>query len=117
MRQREAVIDVYKLAFGLFLLISPWLFAFAYDPARINAIATGTPLTLVSGLAIIVFAEWEEWISLLIGFWVLASPWLLGFPHSSGMHIAVFVGVAVIYLSILELWLIHNPEWPPPMKS
>jgi hypothetical protein len=117
MRQREAVIDIYKLALGLFLIVSPWLFAFSYSPARTNAIAAGAFLTLVSSLAVFVFAKWEEWIGLLIGCWVLASPWLLGFPHSSGMHIAVFVGITVVYLSALELWLIYNPEWPPPASS
>jgi hypothetical protein len=117
MRQREAVIDVYKLAVGLFLIGSPWLFAFPYSPARTNAVAAGALLTVISGLAILVFAKWEEWISLLIGCWVLISPWVLGFPHSSSMHVAVFVGITVIYLSFLELWLIYNPDWSSPVSS
>ena len=117
MRPRETPVDLYKLALCLFLILSPWLFAFSFNPARTNAIAAGAFLTSISALAIFVFSKWEEWVGLLIGFWVLASPWILGFPHSSGMHVAVFVGIAVIYLSTLELWLIYNPEWPPSTDS
>jgi len=37
---------------------------------------------------------------------------VLGVPHhTAGMHVAVTVGAAVTFLSLLELWLIHNPGW------
>jgi SPW repeat-containing protein len=111
MRRREAVIDLYKVVLGSFLFVSPWLFAFSYGPARADAFASGAILVLVSGLTIFAFTKWEEWISLLIGCWVLASPWVLGFPHRSGMHVAAAVGAVIVYLSALELWLIHNRDW------
>jgi hypothetical protein len=111
MRRREAVIDLYQVLLGSFLFVSPWLFSFSYGPARANAFASGAILVLVSGLTIFAFTELEEWISLLIGCWVLASPWVLDFPHRSGMHVAVVVGAVIVYLSALELWLIHNRDW------
>jgi hypothetical protein len=114
MRRREAVIDLYQVLLGSFLFVSPWLFSFSYGPARANALASGAILVLVSGLTIFAFTELEEWISLLIGCWVLASPWVLGFPHQSGMHVAVVVGAVIVYLSALELWLIHNRDWWKP---
>ena len=73
--------------------------------------AAGAVLMLVSLLAIAAFREWEEWVNLAIGCWVIASPWILDFPHRSAMHVAVLIGSIVVFLSLLELWLIHNPRW------
>ncbi|MBX9823830.1 MAG: SPW repeat protein [Xanthobacteraceae bacterium] len=112
MKRYETPFDLYNAALGAFLFVSPWLFAYAYQPARVSAFASGALLMLVSLLAIVAFRAWEEWINLAIGCWIVASPWILEFPHRSGMHVAVGVGAVVIYLSLLELWLTRNPGWP-----
>jgi hypothetical protein len=39
---------------------------------------------------------------------LLASPYVLDLPHEAGMRVAIFVGAAVTFLALLELWLIHN---------
>jgi SPW repeat-containing protein len=111
MKRREAVFDLYNVILGAFLFVSPWLFAYGYEPAREDAFASGTLLALASLAAIAAFREWEEWVNLAIGLWVLASPFVLHFPHKSGMHVAIAVGAVVTYLTLLELWLIRNPGW------
>ena len=111
MKRYEASFDLYNAVLGAFLFVSPWLFAFGYEPARESAFASGALLVLISLLAIVAFREWEEWINLAIGCWILASPWVLQFPHRSSMHVATAVGAIVVYLSVVELWLIHNPGW------
>src|SRR3954451_25476613 len=110
MKRSEAVLDLYNAGLGAFLFISPWLFAYSYGPARAGAFAAGAVLALVSLLAIAAFREWEEWINLAIGCWVLASPFVLEFPHRNAMHVAVGVGAVVVFLALLELFLIHNPD-------
>jgi hypothetical protein len=112
MQRREAVLDIYNAVLGAFLFISPWLFAYSYGPARADAFAAGAVLALVSLLAIAAFREWEEWVNLAIGCWILASPFVLEFPHRSAMHVAVGVGAAVVFLALLELFLVHHPGWP-----
>jgi SPW repeat-containing protein len=114
MKRREAALDLYNAILGAFLFVSPWLFAMSYGPARVDAFASGAVLMAASLLAIVAFREWEEWINLAIGIWVLASPWVLHFPHRASMHITVFVGSVVTFLALLELWLIHNPGWTEP---
>ncbi|MBN8964835.1 MAG: SPW repeat protein [Rhizobiales bacterium] len=110
-RRREAAIDLYNVILGSFLFVSPWLFAFNSDTAREGAFVAGALVVLVSMLALAAFAEWEEWVNLAIGCWLLVSPFVLDFPHKTGMHVAIVVGVTVTFLSLLELWLIHNPGW------
>ena len=80
---------------------------------RFDAWLSGAVLALSSAVTIFAFAEWEEWINLLIGCWILASPWALNFRHTTAADISIVVGAVVIYLSLLELWYIHfsfNPS-------
>jgi hypothetical protein len=71
------------------------------EGARIDLWASGAAIAAMSVAAIIAFSDWEEWTKLLIGFWLMVSPWMLGFAHTGAMHVGIWVGAA------LELWLVH----------
>ena len=107
MRRREAVCDIYNLVTAALLILSPWLFALTRQSARTDAWLSGLVIAWLSVAGLVLFAEWEEWIVLICGAWVAASPWLLGFPHTVAMRIDVGIGIVVMYLAALELWLIH----------
>ena len=62
--RRESALDVYT--FGLFLFVSPWLFAYANEVARIDVWASGAAITAIS-IAILAFSAWEECFNLLLG--------------------------------------------------
>ena len=66
--RRESALDFYTVAFGLFLFVSPWLFAYADEKARIDLWASGAAIAAMSVAAITAFSDWEEWTKLLIGF-------------------------------------------------
>jgi SPW repeat len=106
-RRREAVCDIYNLVIAAVLIVSPWLFALTRETARADAWLSGIIIASLSCAALLLFAEWEEWIVLVCGAWVVASPWLLGFPHTVAMRLDVGIGIVVMYLAGLELWLIH----------
>jgi hypothetical protein len=106
-RPREYVLDIYKLVLGGFVALSPWLFAFRYEAARLESVASGMLVVAISIAALIAFADWEEWAVLALGLWLIASPWALGFPVAAAMKIHIGVGLALVYLAGLELWLIH----------
>ena len=57
----------------------------------------------MSAAAILAFREWEEWVSLLAGLWMIISPFLLGFAHTPAMHVNIGIGCAVMFLAGLEL--------------
>ena len=73
-RRPEAILDVYNLVLGAALFVSPWLFAFSQGAASIDARLGGAAIVAASIAALLVFAEWEEWIALLAGLWMVASP-------------------------------------------
>jgi len=103
----EAILDVYTLILAVFLFLTPWLFAFSRGNVRIEIWASSLLLALTSCGAIVAFAKWEEWTSLLLGLWVTAAPWIFNFQHTTAAKVSVGVGCVVAFLTALELWLIH----------
>jgi hypothetical protein len=108
--RREAVLDLYSLMVGLFLFASPWLFAFANENARIDIWATSALIAATSIIAIVMFSNWEEWLNLLLGFWLVVSPWALGFTHTTAMHISIGAGFVLTFMAALELWLMNYDQ-------
>jgi hypothetical protein len=110
--RRETILDVYTLALGAFLFVAPWLFSYAYETARADDWVSSAIVVASSAAALLAFSEWEEWVSMMVGLWVLASPWLLGFQHARAMAVNVAVGLLIAFMSALELWLIHYHPAP-----
>jgi hypothetical protein len=106
-RRPLAVLDIYNLVLGAFVFVSPWLFAFAHGPAGIDARASGAAIAAASIAALLMFAEWEEWIVLVAALWLVISPFALGFVHTTAMHVSIAIGLPVAYIAALELWLLH----------
>src|ERR1700756_666904 len=92
--------DVINLILGAFLFISPWLFSFAPGAESWNAWIAGAFIAVLSIAALSAFAEWEEWLNLIVGLWVIISPWALKFSGSvDAMRTAVIVGAIVAILA------------------
>lgn len=105
------------LAFGLWLLISPWwLQYFTGRPytdetaASWNSIFLGLAVAIIAVWALALPQKWEEWTNLALGLWLVASPWALRFDTYTvatvnmvvvGGTIALFaaVGLGRLYLS------------------
>ena len=110
--RRQSALDFYTAAFGLFLFVSPWLFAYANHNARLDLWVSGAAIAAISIAAIVAFSNWEEWLNLLLGLWLIASPWLLGFAHSRAMHVSIALGILVAFMAALELWLVnYEPQY------
>lgn len=70
--------------------------------------ASGIAIAVISLAAMAAYSNWEEWANLLLGLWLIASPWLLGFAHTRAMHFTIGVGVIVTFMAALELWLVYD---------
>lgn len=72
--------DSASLILGLWLIASPWMLGFAgMQLAMWNAVLFGALITIMALMALVDFHEWEEWTDLVIGAWLIVSPWILGF--------------------------------------
>ena len=118
--RRESALDVYNLLFAVVLLAAPWLFALTNSTGKIDLWASGAAIAAISLAALVAFARWEEWANLLLGLWLIASPWLLGFAHTRAMHFSVGLGCLVAFMALLELWLLYeatHAERAPPSTT
>jgi hypothetical protein len=108
----ESVLDFYNLGLAVVLFASPWYFARANSTATTDLRASAAAIALLSLAAMVAFANWKEWVNLLLGVWLIASPWVLGFAHTSAMHFSIGIGATVAFLAVLELWLVYDASHP-----
>ena len=112
--RRESAINVYPLLFGLFLFVSPWLFAYVGAAARFDLWISGAAIAAMSIVALVAFSDWEEWLNVALGAWLMLSPWVLGFAHTRAMHVCIGIGALVTFVAALELWVSKfDPEYSP----
>ena len=107
-RRQSMVLDLYNLVFAVFLLVSPWLFSYVRESARIDTWASGGAVAVLAIAAIITYANWKEWLNLLLGAWLIVSPWVLGFTHTWAMHVCIGVGIAVALVAATELGFVEG---------
>jgi len=102
--------------FGALLFVSPWLLGFAGETAGWNAWIAGAVLVAISLTAVVRFSEWEQWIDLGVGAWILAAPWTLHFAAgSSQVKMHVLAGGVATILSALEL--VEEHRAPPQLRT
>jgi hypothetical protein len=106
--RKESILDIYNLLLALFLLATPWLFAYRNGEATIDVWVSSAAVAVVSVLALIAFSSWEEWLNLLLGAWLIISPWVIGFTHTRAMHWSIAIGMAVTFFAAIELFLIYD---------
>src|SRR4030088_3634723 len=100
--------DVANLVLGAFLFFSPWMFGFDAGKVSQNAYISGIVIAVLAIAALAAFAVWEEWLNLIVGLWVLISPWVLGFQGTTAMTVHVVIGAAVAILAGIELWIMSR---------
>jgi hypothetical protein len=79
--------------------------------------ASSAAIAVISLAAIVAFSNWEEWANVVLGMWLIVSPWVLGFTHTTAMHLSVGVGAAVAFLAALELLLLYDASTAHAPKS
>jgi hypothetical protein len=75
--RRDAILDIYLLA--VFLFVSPWLFAFVNRTRRADDWLSAALVAVISFAGLVAFREWQAWINFILGMWISAFPWILGF--------------------------------------
>lgn len=100
--------DVANLILGAILFLSPWIVQYPAGHATQNAWISGLVIAVLSIAALSAFAVWEEWLNLIVGLWVLVSPWVLKFTGTTAQSIHVVIGIIVAVLAAVELYLLSQ---------
>ncbi|MGA8516405.1 MAG: SPW repeat protein [Burkholderiaceae bacterium] len=107
MKQVKHWQDPLNAVLGACLVLSPWSWSLGYTDLQVatfNAVIIGAALIATALGAMLFPKAWEEWAEAVLGLWMLASPWVLGFAgHRPAMLVAVIVGAAVMLLALWTL--------------
>ena len=95
--------DLVNLILGVWMLVSPWILGFQSESGTAaNAVILGVLIAAVALIASVRAMAWQEWTNLVLGVWLIISPWVLRFSHTTAaMWDAVIVGILV---ALLALW-------------
>lgn len=96
------------LILGAWLFFSPFIIGYTQTAAASNAYVIGIAVVLFAILALIDMRVWEEWVNLVLGVWLVISPFVLGYSELVGAtwnH--VIVGLLIAGDAV---WAIAQPE-------
>jgi hypothetical protein len=101
--------DWVNLVLGALLAISPWALGYAENQAAMwGALVVGVAIALISVIDLGKPAAWEEWVNLVLGLWLIISPFALGFSTvAAAAWSAIVAGVLV---AIFAAWALYNKE-------
>jgi hypothetical protein len=96
--------DWSDLAVGVALFISPWALQFSdISVAAWNAWVCGLIIMIMAAYSLFVaLKEWEHWNGIVIGGWLMAAPWALGFGS--------IASVTAVHI-VLGAFLIASEGW------
>jgi SPW repeat len=92
-------VDWVNIILAAWLAASPWLLVGAAGdgPAAWSSWSAGTGLVMLALLAMYRPAVWSDAMGIMLGAWLIASPWVLGFASATvALANAVIMGSLVI---------------------
>ena len=97
--------DPVSALIGVWLVISPWVLDINGNLAAVGCfVLIGTLIVVVAVGAVFVLQAWEEWVEIILGAWLIGSPWVLEYTNiPNAMRNAMVCGAAVIVLALWEL--------------
>jgi SPW repeat len=98
MKQPQHWQDWANLLLGICVFLSPWAIGRHVGSAVIsNYVIVGIATSFLAIAALVAFRPWKEWIDLVLGAWLVVSPWLVGFSAVNAlMWNAVLIGAFII---------------------
>ncbi len=95
--------DWVSLVLGIWLFFSPWILSFysAMPAASWNFFVLGVAFVVFAAFGLNLRTLWEEWVNLVLGIWMIISPWVLQYnANSAARDDAVIIGVIVAVMAI-----------------
>lgn len=123
-RSYQMTRDQIKYANALNIVVGIWLILAAFalgftdvSMALWNSVTVGVAIIVVSALRISSSSDrwyWLSWITFLLGLWLIASPFILGYgDQMRPMASDVFSGIAVVLLSGFSGLAHYVSGYPP----
>jgi len=102
--------DVVSVLVAIWLMASPWVLGFAHThlAATGNCVMIGAVLFAFEMVELFVPESWEEYSELVMGLWLIGSPWILEFTGvAAAKQNVIAVGVVTC---LLALWVLVTDD-------
>ena len=105
--------DWFGMLLGVLIVVSPW---FPLQPANevmnaerstmiLNTFVVGMLVFGLAQLEYVALQRWEEVAEIVLGLWLIASPWLFGYSGDAFLPAwHAILGTVVALLGALQLW-------------
>lgn len=105
--------DWFGMLLGVLIVVSPW---FPLQPANevmnaerstmvLNTFVVGMLVFGLAQLEYVALQRWEEVGEIVLGLWLIASPWIFGYSGDEFLRVwHVVLGAVVVLLGALQLW-------------
>ena len=96
---------------GALIVVSPWFPILEDVPVAgqpiiiLNTVAIGLVVFSLAQLEYVALQRWEEVTTIVVGLWLIVSPYVLGYSGEGFMRLYhSSLGVVVVLLGVLQLW-------------
>ncbi len=90
--------DWLMAASGIILFLSPFVFQFSERTVAWNAYAAGVAIAVIAAAAIRKRGTWPEVFLLLLGIWLVVSPWILEFSTDSKAILTTIIVGGLVFI-------------------
>ncbi|RXH26820.1 MULTISPECIES: SPW repeat protein [Bradyrhizobium] len=95
---------------GAAIVASPWFpiqdpAVNAHQTMILNTVAIGLVVFGISQLEYVALQRWQEVTTILIGLWLIASPYVMGYSGDGFLRVYhTGLGAVLVLLGVLQLW-------------
>ncbi|KWV57410.1 hypothetical protein AS156_39565 [Bradyrhizobium macuxiense] len=104
--------DWFGMLLGVLIMVSPWFPIQVTDTGDLerthlvlNSFVVGMLVLGLAQLEYVALHRWEEVATVLLGLWLIASPYVLGYAMDQGLQLwHIVLGALVAIVGALQLW-------------
>ncbi|MGP0089782.1 MAG: SPW repeat protein [Xanthobacteraceae bacterium] len=96
--------DWTTLLLGIWLCASSSVLQFNDPLATENLVVVGFLVIIGELYTFYTLRLWEEWINIILGAWLIVSPWVLGVTTPPAKANTIVVGALLLALALYEMW-------------
>ncbi|MFB9264573.1 SPW repeat protein [Bradyrhizobium erythrophlei] len=104
--------DWFGMLLGVLIMVSPWFPLQASDIVDVershlilNSFVVGMLVLGIAQLEYVALHRWEEVASILLGLWLIASPFIFGYAGDQMLQVwHAILGTLVTIVAALQLW-------------
>lgn len=75
-----------------------------FRPVTLNFVVVGIAVVAIAAAALYDHQAWEEWLTLVLGLWMVVSPWILGFKEILVLTwLAILCGAVIAVMALAAL--------------